>query len=225
MKKYVFIALFLIFGTSICSNYMNYKSTNPKNEIIEDCNPQNIVQNVDIVSQNEVFEEQEISLTDESDIDNNGYEKIIERSQIEEIILEPNSDVKPIQEQPISEVKEEKLNINNNNTPQITKEENIQEKSEITKQEDENKQENQVTEKKQCNGNYHGVSVGNSGKWFDTEKEAIDYYYSIIKTYGDQWENFEIDDETYKKKCPYGYQDWSCPYCGKWTIDFYYNKY
>ena len=213
MKKYVFIALFLIFGTSICSNYMNYKSTNPKNEIIDNYNPQNIVQNVDYMSQNEDFEEQEISLTDESDIDNNVSEEIMESYQVEEITIEPNSVVKPIQEQPISEVKEEKININNNNTPQI-----------IPKQEDENKQENRVIEKKQCNENNHGVSVGNSGKWFATEKEAIDYYYSIIKSYGDKWENFEIDDETYKKKCPYGYQDWSCPYCGKWTIDFYYNK-
>ena len=224
MKKYVFIALFLIFGTSICSNYMNYKSTNPKNEIIDNYNPQNIVQNVDYTSQNEDFEEQEISLTDESDIDNNVSEEIIESYQVEEITIESNSIVKPIQEQPISEVKEEKININNNNTPQITKEENIQETLEIPKQENENKQESQVIEKKQCNGNNHGVSVGNSGKWFATEKEAIDYYYSIIKSYGDKWENFEIDDETYEKKCPYGYQDWSCPYCGKWTIDFYYNK-
>lgn len=148
MKKYVFIALFLIFGTSICSNYMNYKSTNPKNEIIDNYNPQNIVQNVDYTSQNEDFEEQEISLTDESDIDNNVSEEIIESYQVEEITIESNSIVKPIQEQPISEVKEEKININNNNTPQITKEENIQETLEIPKQENENKQESQVIEKK-----------------------------------------------------------------------------
>ena len=50
-----------------------------------------------------------------------------------------------------------------------------------------------------------------------------DYYKSIIKNWGDKWENFEIDDETYNKNCPYGYEDWSCPYCSKWTINFYYN--
>ena len=34
---------------------------------------------------------------------------------------------------------------------------------------------------------------------------------------------FEINDETYQKNCPYGYETWSCPFCGKWTINFYYN--
>ena len=51
----------------------------------------------------------------------------------------------------------------------------------------------------------------------------INIYKSIIKKWGDKWENFEIDDDTYNKNCPYGYEDWSCPYCGKWTINFYYN--
>lgn len=72
------------------------------------------------------------------------------------------------------------------------------------------------------NNNNHGMNVGNSGKWFNSKQDAINYYDSLIKTWGDKWENFEIDSETYDKNCPYGYEVWSCPFCGKWTINFYY---
>lgn len=73
-----------------------------------------------------------------------------------------------------------------------------------------------------CNGNNHGVGVGNSNKWFNSKQEAISYYDNLIKIWGDKWENFEIDSETYDKNCPYGYEVWTCPFCGKWTINFYY---
>lgn len=73
-----------------------------------------------------------------------------------------------------------------------------------------------------CNGSNHGVGVGNSNKWFNTQQEAINYFDGIQKTWGDKWERFEIDSETYDKNCPYGYEVWSCPFCGKWTINFYY---
>ena len=81
----------------------------------------------------------------------------------------------------------------------------------------------QEPETPKCTDTKHRVSVGNSNKWFNSKQEAINYYQSIIKTWGDKWEKFEIDDETYNKNCPYGYEIWSCPLCGKWTINFYYN--
>lgn len=73
-----------------------------------------------------------------------------------------------------------------------------------------------------CSESNHGVGVGNSNKWFNTQQEAINYFDGIQKTWGDKWERFEIDSETYDKNCPYGYEVWSCPFCGKWTINFYY---
>ena len=94
---------------------------------------------------------------------------------------------------------------------------------EVTKQETPKQEEPKIVEVPKCSGNNHGVGTGNSGKWFNSESDAIKYYKSIIKTWGDKWEKFEIDDETYNKNCPYGYEDWSCPYCGRWTINFYYN--
>ena len=94
---------------------------------------------------------------------------------------------------------------------------------EVPKQETPKQEEPKIVEVPKCSGNNHGVGTGNSGKWFNSESDAIKYYKSIIKTWGDKWEKFEIDDETYNKNCPYGYEDWSCPYCGRWTINFYYN--
>ena len=86
------------------------------------------------------------------------------------------------------------------------------------------KQETKVVETPtRCtNNNNHGMNVGNSGKWFNSKQEAVNYYDSLIKTWGDKWENFEVDSDTYDKNCPYGYEVWTCPFCGKWTINFYY---
>lgn len=73
-----------------------------------------------------------------------------------------------------------------------------------------------------CEGNKHGIETGNSGRWFNTESEAIAIYDAEIKKWGDKWTSGEIDKSTYLKNCPAGYEDWSCPYCHKWTINFYY---
>ena len=116
-----------------------------------------------------------------------------------------------------------------------TQEKNIvEEKKEIQVQDTQPKEEPKVVETKpepikepepvapKCDGSNHGVGVGNSNKWFNSKQEAINYYDGIQKTWGDKWENFEIDSATYDKNCPYGYEVWTCPFCGKWTINFYY---
>lgn len=80
----------------------------------------------------------------------------------------------------------------------------------------------QETEKPSCTETKHSIGVGNTNKWFNSKQEAISYYDGILKTWGDKWENFEIDSKTYDKNCPYRYDVWSCPICGKWTMSFYY---
>lgn len=84
-----------------------------------------------------------------------------------------------------------------------------------------------VTQPTRCtNNNNHGMGVGNCGRWFNTKSEAIEYYEEKIKYWGDWWENTDADDTeadaTYYKNCPSGYEIWSCMYCSKWTINFYY---
>ena len=56
--------------------------------------------------------------------------------------------------------------------------------------------------------------------WYNTKAEAI--YNAEIKKWGDKWTNYEIDNDTYYKNCPSGYEVFSCPYCNKWTINLFY---
>lgn len=166
--------------------------------------------------------------------------KVIEdNTEVEDV--QTNTEITEVIDQPqIQEMQEEKVI---SSTPKIEKktqvvqttkveskpQEIVQEIKEepkvieVPKQETPKQEESKIVEVPKCSGNNHGVGTGNSGKWFNSESDAIKYYKSIIKTWGDKWEKFEIDDETYNKNCPYGYEDWSCPYCGRWTINFYYN--
>ena len=138
MKKYVFLAFILIFGTSILSGTMTYNKTNKKNDISI---PQNIVENVDNTSQIETSNEEILS---EEKID----ESISSQEEVEQTPVVENTpeakqkkpstpSITAIQEKPIVEVKQESTEIkenNNNNTPQ-TKEESIQTVPETPKQE------------------------------------------------------------------------------------------
>ena len=74
-----------------------------------------------------------------------------------------------------------------------------------------------------CEGNKHVRDVGNCGKWFNTQTEAMAYYNSIIASLGKALENFEITEDEYDKKCPFRAEPFSCT-CGKWSIDFSYRK-
>lgn len=71
------------------------------------------------------------------------------------------------------------------------------------------------------NGN-HSIKCGNMGKWFTSKSDIDDYWEEVVQTYSKQYENGEITWETYCKKSPYGYECWSCGYCGKWTGNFNY---
>ena len=72
----------------------------------------------------------------------------------------------------------------------------------------------------QCSGNNHLIGTGNTGRWFNTRQEAINYYNSTYANWSKKWENFEIDDDTFNKNCPNRYEIYQC-ICGKWTIDFF----
>ena len=114
------------------------------------------------------------------------------------------------EEKRVEETKEEKIEVSQpKEEPKVveTKSEPIKESEPVTPK---------------CDGSNHGIGVGNSNKWFNTQQEAINYFDGLQKTWGDKWERFEIDSETYDKNCPYRYEVWTCPFCGKWTINFYY---
>ena len=67
------------------------------------------------------------------------------------------------------------------------------------------------------NNSNHSIKCGNMGKWFTSKSDIDDYWEEVVQTYSKQYENGEITWETYCKKSPYGYEYWSCGYCGKWT--------
>lgn len=80
-----------------------------------------------------------------------------------------------------------------------------------------------TTNQKYCtNNNNHSISCGNMGKWFTSKSDIDDYWEEVVQTYSKQYENGEITWEEYMKKSPYGYECWSCSYCGKWTGNFKY---
>ena len=71
------------------------------------------------------------------------------------------------------------------------------------------------------NGN-HSIKCGNIGMWFGSRREVDTYFSSVCNTWGTKYKNEEITWEEYTKKCPQGYECWSCGYCGKWTGNFKY---
>jgi len=73
------------------------------------------------------------------------------------------------------------------------------------------------------NNNNHSTSCGNMGRWFNNKKEIELYLKEIDNNYSRKYENGEITYKEYVTKVPYGYECWSCGYCGKWTGNFKYN--
>lgn len=199
MKKYIFFSsiILIIITLSLTITMKSLNKNNESSEIDENNN----------VQDNEFREETKSQIV-------NNYEEI----KIKEVQQEEKQEEKIVS--PTPEIKKA--------TPTTKSKESKEEQKEVVKTEipkivEPKQEENKKIETYKCSGSNHGVGVGNSQKWFNSESEAISYYKSIIKNWGDKWENFEIDDETYNKNCPYGYEDWSCPYCSKWTINFYYN--
>lgn len=72
------------------------------------------------------------------------------------------------------------------------------------------------------NNNNHSTSCGDAGIWVESKDEFKTYYENYCEKWNNKWVNDEISNEEYYKNCPYGYECWSCSYCGKWTGNFKY---
>lgn len=71
------------------------------------------------------------------------------------------------------------------------------------------------------NNNNHSLNVGNCGKWFSSKSDAIAYYTNQVNYWDDYWNKHPDESDKYYANCPYGHEEWSCMYCGKWTINLY----
>ena len=81
-----------------------------------------------------------------------------------------------------------------------------------------------TTSQSHCtNNNNHSIKCGNIGRWFNSRSEVDNYWVQVDNDYYNQYKNGIITFEEYYKKSPYGYECWSCSYCGKWTGNFKYN--
>lgn len=76
---------------------------------------------------------------------------------------------------------------------------------------------------KHCtNNNNHSIKCGNMGRWFNSRDEVEKYWEDVDNSHYKQWQEGKITVEEYYKISPYGYESWSCSYCGKWTGNFKY---
>jgi len=73
------------------------------------------------------------------------------------------------------------------------------------------------------NNNNHSIKCGNIGRWFNSRDEVEKYWEDVDNSHYKQWQEGKITVEEYYKISPYGYESWSCSYCGKWTGNFKYN--
>ena len=73
------------------------------------------------------------------------------------------------------------------------------------------------------NNNNHSIKCGNMGKWFNSRDEVEKYWEDVDNSHYKQWQEGKITVEEYYKISPYGYESWSCSYCGKWTGNFKYD--
>ena len=81
-----------------------------------------------------------------------------------------------------------------------------------------------IVENSHCtNNNNHSMSCGNMKKWFNSRDEVDNYWVQVDNDYYKQYQNGIITFKEYGEKSPYGYESWSCSYCGKWTGNFKYN--
>lgn len=139
MKKYIIIILSLVFGTSILSNAITYKKTNPKNEIYNDDYPQSIVETVENkvenATENEIAEEIVLENENIAEIEETEKNNKLEIKSIfseEKQVEQPKTSIAKTGSKPTEKVTIQENNTINNNSAIQTKEET---KQVVTKEE------------------------------------------------------------------------------------------
>lgn len=197
-------------------NEVNTISENILNEIETENEDFNEIQNSDIEETSNI--EIQETVEEKQEVIETKQETQVQEKENTKVPVQTQSSPSNNNTQKTEPVKQSTTTVETSTQPpvQTTPEPTNNENSKV-----EEKQPEPVVER--CtNNNNHGMDVGNSGRWFNSKSEAIAYYDSQTKLWGDKWENFEIDDDTYYKNCPSGYEVWTCMFCGKWTINFYY---
>lgn len=205
MKKIIII--FMMFIISSCSYY---GKVNEKGERVTVFENENTVQ--ENTEQDEVIEkiqedtiDEVVSVVEKDESITKDENKVNIANQKEEQ-KDKNSGIQETKE------KQDKIkNDEKNSKTQTNIDSNNNEKETIDTNMDQERNTNNVPKCTHSNDN-----------WYASKAEAEAVYNAKIKEWGDKWTNYEIDNETYYKNCPSGYEVFSCPYCNKWTINLFY---
>lgn len=215
MKKII-----LIIFMAMISSFSYYGAVNEKGEKVVDFTTSSQEENI-VVSetaqetQENIVEQLENTVAQAETIQD-------EETEIQEITKEPTT--------PIVEKTNKSDNTNKNKETkqaQVTqpkqdsqvKETKVNNSNTTEKREETNTNTNQ--NKNTNNTNNAPKCTHSNSNWYNSKAEAEAIYNAEIKKWGDKWTNYEIDNETYYKNCPSGYEVFSCPYCNKWTINLY----
>ena len=200
MKKYVFIGILIIIllisGTviyAISKGQINHTSEN------------------------------EIPGIEETNLEELSEDEITEEIEVKELMEETN-EIPSIEVETVKQKEEPKQAVTNNQTQkQQEKTTTVQQPISTTQENPKEEKPAEVPKPTTCTTNHnHGTDVGNSNKWYSTKSEAVADYTAKVNYWSELWGNYEIDTPTYEKSCPSGYEVWSCFYCNKWTINYYY---
>lgn len=212
MKKFI-----LIIFMAMISTFSYYGTVNEKGEKV--VNFETTPQKENIIT-NEIAEETQENVTNE-------IENTI--AQVEEIQQEETKQQNTTKENQTTPVAESNNNTKKNKTqPTQTKQDTQVNEQQETKANNSNAIEKNEETNTNTNTNQNTNITNNAPKcthssngWYNSKAEAEAIYNAEIKKWGDKWTNYEIDNDTYYKNCPSGYEVFSCPYCNKWTINLF----
>ncbi len=218
MKKII-----LIIFMAMISSFSYYGAVNEKGEKVVDFT--NSSQQENIVTNQTIEETQE-----------NIVEQVENTIAQAEIIKDEETKIQETPKEPTTPVVEKANKSNNTNKNKETKQAQVtqpKQDSQVKEQKETKVNKSNTIEKKEetktnTNQNKNTNNTNNAPKcthsnsnWYNSKAEAEAIYNAEIKKWGDKWTNYEIDNETYYKNCPSGYEVFSCPYCNKWTINLY----
>ena len=178
------------------------------------------------------------SLQQENNVENETIEKTQENivDQVENLVAQVETKIQETSKEPTTPVVEKPNRSNNTNKNKETKQVQVtqpKQDSQVKEQQNtkvnnsnttEKKEETNTNTNKNINNTNNAPKCTHSNNWYNSKAEAEVLYNAEIKKWGDKWTNYEIDNETYYKNCPNGYEVFSCPYCNKWTINLFYSK-
>lgn len=206
MRKIIVVII-----VAMISSFSYYGAVNEKGEKVVDLTTNTQEENETVEeTQGNIIEQIENTIAQAEIIQN---EEIITQNTVNEITT------------PVAEKSNTSNNNNKNKTIKKTQESQTTTQTKVIEEQKNIEIEERPTNKStNQNSNINNVpkcSHSNSN-WYNSKAEAIEVYNAEIKKWGDRWTNYEIDNDTYYKNCPSGYEVFSCPYCNKWNINLYY---